>query len=220
MIADLATIIPVDTKKVIEHFKKKDFESMSEYLNKTVEEHFKEKEKKITKEVWLDIVRVTFLQIIDQYWTEHLTAIEDLREGINLRGYAQIDPLVAYKNEAFGMFEKLLNDIYFEALRRTFRIQLEIAEEVREQKKEEKPKAVEYKSASAIDPFAHTPQETQQIAVQPEPQISGQAQSEPLGGDFGIKLTPPGGPQKPKLGRNDPCWCGSGKKYKKCHYPN
>jgi len=95
-------------------------------------------EKEIGIEIWHDVVRSIFLSVVDQYWTEHLTAIEDLREGINLRGYAQLDPLVEYKNEAYSMFERLVQNINYEFTRRLFRVEVQVnaPEIVEEQKKE------------------------------------------------------------------------------------
>ena len=138
-----------------------------------------------------------FLGAIDKYWMEHLTAIEDLREGINLRGYAQIDPLIAYKNEAFTMFEKLVGEINYEVTRRLFKVEVE----VKQQEKSEEP--LVYKSASAVDPFNQQKNSSTKASLN-EPTTSHQSLAT----------------NQHKLGRNDPCWCGSGKKYKKCHYPN
>ena len=91
-----------------------------------------------------------FLSTIDKYWTEHLTAIEDLREGINLRGYAQLDPLVEYKNEAFSMFERLVNDINFEATRRLFKIEVETRHAASLQDDHTKTHPMVFKSAFKI----------------------------------------------------------------------
>ncbi len=107
------------------------------------------------------------LSTFDELWMDHLDAIDDLRDGIRLRGYAQKDPLVEYKQEAFNMFESLLARIDNQIARKIFRIQ----------------------------PI---------IAPPPAPLESVGDQSKT---------------KKKKIGRNDPCWCGSGKKWKDCHYP-
>lgn len=164
-------------------------------IQKKIRKEFILKEKKIGKELWIEVIKAVFLSTIDKYWTDHLTAIEDLREGINLRGYAQIDPLIAYKNEAYSMFEKLLTDIDFEITRRLLKVELEGF--IIENKKEEQSKIM-FQSASRINPFQKNKQETKE-----DRQINNQP--------VVIKHR--------KLGRNHPCWCGSGKKYKKCHYP-
>ncbi len=172
-----------------------------------VKRTYRARAKKFGNELWRDIVKSIFLASIDKYWTDHLTAIEDLREGINLRGYAQLDPLVEYKNEAFSMFERLIGDIYFEATRRIFKV--EIAEGPQSPVPQEKQ--MTFKSASSVDPFTQKKSDEKQL-----PRVAEQ-QQQPQEGEF--RVIPPGQKQD-KPNRNDPCWCGSGKKYKKCHYPN
>ena len=194
-----------------------------ETLFAKVKAEYEKREKKLSSKVWSEVVRMIFLSTIDKYWTEHLTSIEDLREGINLRGYAQLDPLVEYKNEAYKMFERLIADINFEAIRRLFKVDVQAVQEPA--KLEEQPKEMVFKSASAVDPFkkAVEKQEAASTPVTPPPALQNQpapdiSQSQPPMIE-GFKVIPPGqSTQKP--GRNDPCWCGSGKKYKRCHYPN
>ena len=111
------------------------------------------------------------LTTFDELWMDHLDAIDDLRDGIRLRGYAQKDPLIEYKQEAYNMFESLLNRLDTQVAQRIFRFQ------------------------PAVTP---TSSPSQRLVTTPEKP----------------------GSKKKKIGRNDPCWCGSGKKYKDCHYPN
>jgi len=175
-------------------FKVKTYEDL-EKVKKELKDFFREKEKKFGQEIWIDLIRQLFLEIIDKRWMDHLTGIDNLREGINLRGYAQINPLVAYKNEAYIMFERLMNEIDFEFVRRVFKF--EIIDERQLSSLFQKPVSdVIYKEASGVNPFQN--QEKKEV-------------SQPAGKPI-VK--------KHKLGRNDPCWCGSGKKYKKCHWPN
>lgn len=227
---DLEILFPKLGDKIEPYLQKRAFEDLQVFLEDEVDREWKEKEEKVTPQVWHSVVRDIFLSTLDQYWTEHLTAIEDLSEGIRLRGYAQLDPLIEYKNEAFGMFEKLIAGINFDATRRLFRVEIGIREEVvPEQKKPEpkKEKQIEFKAASSIDPFSAS-QKEQVAAAQPVAQHShthvheqAQAQSQESQAEnpqeiSGFKVIPPGAAAR-KLGRNDPCWCGSGKKYKKCH---
>ncbi len=150
----------------------------------------KKREKEVGYELWTDVKRYLFLDTIDHFWTDHLTAIDDLRQGINLRGYAQLDPLTEYKNEAFGMFEKLLSDVYYDVVRRLFQVQVNTEETTKDIKEaEQKTPKIHLHAASAEGPMAPKKQST------PHQQAPKQ------------QKTP---------GRNDPCWCGSGKKYKKC----
>ncbi len=227
---DLEILFPKLGAQIQPYIDKRSFEELKKFLEKEVEKDWDEKEKKFTKAVWYSVVRDIFLSTLDQYWTEHLTAIEDLGEGIRLRGYAQLDPLIEYKNEAFGMFEKLIQSINFDATRRLFRVEIGISEVVPpEEKKKAEPaeKKMQFKAASSIDPFK-TPPQDQSPPVQVvhthkhEHKASDQqAQAATPAEVGGFRVIPPGAasPNR-KLGRNDPCWCGSGKKYKKCHYPN
>lgn len=190
LVTELNLIIPITPDEVNKHADQKNQEGLINLLDERVNREFKAREKKFGSELWIQIIKMIFLGAIDKHWMDHLTAIEDLREGINLRGYAQIDPLVAYKNEAYSMFENLMGQINYEVTRRLFRVELK----TRSEEKREEP--LVYKSATSVDPFT--------------------------------KKSPQGEMQKPlpvknqnkKPGRNEPCWCGSGKKYKKCHYPN
>ncbi len=140
---------------------------------------YHEKEAAIGEKHFRNIERILTLQIIDNLWKDHLLSMDHLREGIGLRGYAQQDPIRAYKKEAFDMFQEMVFRIKEETLRVLFRIQ--IAE----------PEAV---------PSLERPRQ------QPLSFSHGQ----PPGRKKPVKRT------EEKVGRNDPCPCGSGKKYKKC----
>lgn len=166
-----------------------------ELIENKIKKEFKKREEKYGKEVWKQVVKTVILSVIDKFWMDHLTAIENLREGINLRGYAQLDPLVEYKNEAFSMFEKLIADINNDITRRLFKI--EIVDQLTNIQKDQS--SMIFQSASSIDPFYQSQKSNNDIKKQTNQKAIN--------------------PHK-KLGRNDPCWCGSEKKYKKCHWPN
>ena len=181
-----------------------------DYLLDSADTQYEAKQKQVGKEIWNQVVRSMFLSTMDQFWTQHLTAIDDLRQGINLRGYAQLDPLVEYKNEAFKMFEKLLSDINYESIRRIMRVQIQEKEHIAETKDgttTERPH-FHFHAASAVDPFSNKHKQAQTKQLQQSPVA-------PAVMDNKVFRAPV---RKP--GRNEPCWCGSGKKYKKCHYPN
>jgi len=197
---EINMIFPVEEREIKNFIINNQEKLLIDFLIKKVANFYNNYEKTVGSEIWLNIVKSILISTIDYYWTKHLTAIEDLREGINLRGYAQIDPLVAYKNEAFSMFEKLLFDIDFDFLRRLFKIEININlnnENLENLKQRQEP--IIFKSVSSISSF----KTKNQINFQQEASNS----------KFSVK-------KKHKLGRNDPCWCGSGKKYKKCHWPN
>ncbi len=189
---ELKTLIPIDEKEVTQLLKSKTVMDLKGHIMKEVQGEFEKREKEYGSELWKEVVKSVFLSTIDKYWTDHLTAIEDLREGINLRGYAQLDPLVEYKNEAFSLFETTMNEIPYEATRKLFR--MEIAQMAAPPQQEHKH--IRLSSAGAVNPF----------------QASEEKQ------DKKVNLTIPTIATK-KPGRNEPCWCGSGKKYKKCHWP-
>jgi preprotein translocase subunit SecA len=123
---------------------------------------------------------------------EHLDAVDDLREGIGLRGYGQRDPLVEYKNEAFNMFEQLIAGIDGEIVHRIYKVQVATAP----------PGEV---PTNIQTPIAESP--ITKAAKKMRTNTSEQVVAQPV-----VNTAK-------KLGRNDPCPCGSGKKWKKCHYP-
>ncbi len=187
---ELKTLIPLQEKDVADLLKRRTVIDLTNHILKEVENEFEKREKEFGADLWKEVVKSVFLSTIDKYWTDHLTAIEDLREGINLRGYAQLDPLVEYKNEAFSLFEQTMGDIPYEATRKLFKTQIS-----RLSQNEQEHRHIQFASAGSVNPFQQeSPRET------PE------------------KITPI--IAEKKLGRNEPCWCGSGKKYKKCHWPN
>ena len=167
------------------------------------------REEELGDELMRALERYLLLQTIDQRWKEHLYDMDYLREGIHLRGFAQIDPLVAYKNEAFTLFGDLMNSIWSDFARMVYHVEVEV--------ELEDPQAVPFAPAS-------TP--------------SGDVSYSSGGGPTALQAAAAGtevayaddepAPQAPQveqrvldaeeqIGRNDPCWCGSGQKYKKCH---
>lgn len=203
---ELQMVLPLDENKVQSLLRERNVALLVDYLTLESERIYNKRQKELGKELWAEIVRTIFLTTIDKYWMEHLTSIEELREGINLRGYAQMDPLVEYKNEAFTMFEKLIGDINYEVTRRLFKIEVSAVEP-----EEKKNEPLLLRSASGINPFSQKQEAKAQTASS---QII--TQTSPIAQTVNQ--------QKPrKLGRNDPCWCGAvdprtGKpyKYKKC----
>jgi len=99
-------------------------DELSKFLNKLSNDAYEAREKQVGPEVMREIEKFVWLQTIDRLWIDHLDAMDDLREGVGLRGYGQQDPLVEYKKEAFGSFERLMNTIDAEVVRRVFRVQV------------------------------------------------------------------------------------------------
>ena len=159
--------------------------------------------------------RGILLQIIDNRWREHLAEMDYLREGIHLRGFAQIDPLVAYKNEGFGMFEALMNSIWEEFARLIFHVEVEVAPRAQEQfAPAQRPVNVEPGGT------AEQPSAPGQAAVATASGADVAAEQAIEGGDGQGNGAPTVYEQetvvkdeREKIGRNDPCWCGLRKKY-------
>jgi preprotein translocase subunit SecA len=202
-----------------------DRESLTDDLVADALGAYDRREQEFGEELMRQLERAILLQIIDNRWREHLSEMDYLREGIHLRGFAQIDPLVAYKNEGFAMFEALMNSIWEEFGRLIFHVEVEVAPTAPDQfGPSETPVEVEYSGGtpeqpSALGQAAVATASGADLAA--EQAIEGTAQPgvPPTGGNGGGATNPETvvKDENEKLGRNDPCWCGSGKKYKKCH---
>ncbi len=180
------------------------------------------REEEFGDELMRALERYLLLQIIDQRWREHLYDMDYLREGIHLRGFAQIDPLVAYKNEAFDLFADLMNSIWSDFARMVFHVEVEIESDDAQAAQAfgmtaggsaTRAGSVSYSGGSGGETAGALAAAT---AAGGMPLVSGD-------GEGGEEFAPaPVVEQRrvaadEQIGRNDPCWCGSGKKYKKCH---
>lgn len=194
IIKEFATIIPFDEQSqkqlVLQLEQLPTDEEKADFLIRLAQDLYEKREEQMGSEIMRMIEQKIFLDIIDYLWMDHLDAIENLRQGIGLRGYAQRDPLVEYKNEAFRMFEQLMNAIDDAIVHRIYKIQV-------------------VQPSTTI--HAHMTTNT------PQGEVSGNGDSK--NSKFSSENTNQTTKNKKKLGRNDPCWCGSGKKFKKCHYP-
>ncbi|MFP3870147.1 MAG: preprotein translocase subunit SecA [Syntrophobacteria bacterium] len=155
-------------------------EGIREFLLEKARGAYAQKEKEWGSEITRDMERLITLQVVDHHWREHLLAMDQLKEGIGLRGYAQQDPLIEYKREGLATFQEMIGQIKRETIRTLFRIQIASQEEAE-----------------------------QLEASQQQPMFLSRGES---AGDS----KPPPTRRAAKIGRNDPCPCGSGKKYKKC----
>jgi preprotein translocase subunit SecA len=215
---DLSTLQPETT----------DREDLREALLADVLAAYDRREQEFGDEIMRQLERAILLQIIDNRWREHLFEMDYLREGIHLRGFAQIDPLVAYKNEGFSMFEALMHSIWEEFARLIFHVEIEVAPQAQQQfAPAQQPANVELSGGT----LEAQPSAMEEVAAQAasaggvpgvtaSPAASGGGAPVPTGGNGGGDGTNPQTVVKDehdKIGRNDPCWCGSGKKYKKCH---
>lgn len=153
-------------------------EGLHEYINEDALRHYQEKEAYMGAETFRSLERMILLQTVDNFWKDHLLAMDHLKEGIGLRGYGQRDPLLEYKQEGFMMFQEMVQRIKEATVGTLFKIQVVRPEEVeRMQKPEAQKMTLSHGEAPARQPVKRKEQ---------------------------------------KVGRNQPCPCGSGKKYKKC----
>jgi len=175
----------------------------TEFLQTIVRDMYAQRETQVGGEVMRQVERWVSLSAIDTFWMEHLDAIDDLREGIGLRGYGQREPLVEYKNEAFTLFERLMSSIDSEIVHRIFKVQVQLQPEVGSNQQQST------KNMESSEPTV-LPKETA---------ISKQAKKGRTNSEASSSASKSPVVNTKKLGRNDLCWCGSGKKWKKCHYP-
>jgi preprotein translocase subunit SecA len=189
-------------------------------------EHYDAREQELGEELMGQLERYLLLQTIDERWREHLYDMDYLREGIGLRGIAQLDPLIAYKNEAYELFGDLVNSIWADYARMIFNVQVVVegqngggapAPAFAAAGNATRPGRVSYSGGSA--PMGAGAMAAAAAAAGPV----GVAQAAYAGGagEDG-ELAMPVVEQRVldtehQVGRNDPCWCGSGKKFKKCH---
>jgi preprotein translocase subunit SecA len=193
-----------------------DREQLKDALDDDVMNAYDEREEQLGEELMRYLERSILLQVIDNRWREHLFDMDYLREGIHLRGFAQIDPLVAYKNEGFSMFEELLHSIWDEFSKLVFRAEVEVQPEAGA------VAATNGEGEAANLAYSGGTAENQPSALREVVATSGAAASEvaaagaasPGNGEV-VETVVKG--DKENIGRNDPCWCGSGKKFKKCH---
>ncbi|MDX6610914.1 MAG: preprotein translocase subunit SecA [Blastocatellia bacterium] len=181
--------LDVDGEKI--DFEKLTSEEVADAIWDKLKVKYAAKEHEIGEETMRTYERIIMLNIIDAQWKDHLLAIDHLKQGIGLVGYGQKDPLVEYKKESFDMFQQMLDRIDTTTIRSLFNLQV-VAEQAPETLQERRARR-----ASALN-------------------FTGPNQGATAAGEEAAKSKPMVRDQ-PKVGRNEPCPCGSGKKYKKCH---
>jgi len=186
-------------------------------------ELYDRREAELGEELMRALERYLLLQIIDERWREHLYDMDYLREGIHLRGFAQIEPLVAYKNEAFELFTDLMNNLWSDFARLIFNVEVTVegpngaaAQQYSSPGSSTRGGRVSYSGGGDAQPSALA-----MAAAGVAPAGAG-AEAYPLAEDGSEMELMPQVEQRrvddsEQVGRNDPCWCGSGKKFKKCH---
>ncbi len=208
---ELEIIFPIKQSVTLEELGRHDREGIRRLLNERAVEAYEKKE----TEVGPDMMRIVeqrflLLPIIDRQWVDHLYVMDHLKNGIGLRGYGQIDPRVEYEKEAFEIFEDLKNNIADEAIKALFHVQIEYGEEQPDgapislhggQGEAEGGHLSERDVEALLGPMPGGPRPNREMRTN----LASEEPAKPLHRD------------QPKVGRNDLCPCGSGKKYKKCH---
>ena len=204
--------IDMPVKKLLDEDNSLDEKGLRARILEAVTQAYADKKTKVGAAVLEHFEKAILLQVIDQFWREHLAAVDYLRQGIHLRGYAQKDPKQEYKREAFNMFNDMLARFKHEVISILARVQIQTEAEV------ERVEAERRSAAEAVErnmQFQH--------ANAPDVLHAGAAaEAPPAVGLTNPRAAPPAATlapvrAMPKVGRNDPCPCGSGKKYKQCH---
>ncbi|HEX4804566.1 MAG TPA: preprotein translocase subunit SecA [Conexibacter sp.] len=183
---------------------------------------YDERERELGDELMRVLERYLLLQTIDLRWREHLYDMDYLREGIGLRGLAQVDPLIAYKNEGFELFQDLMNTIWSDFARMVFNV--EVTMEVEGEPEQAIPDPAEASSSNWVGGGGFTYSSGSSTATalgalagsDAAPSALGVAEA-PEPRDDGANVSQRRVDAIDQIGRNDPCWCGSGKKFKRCH---
>ena len=165
-------------------------EKLRERIEQAVEQAYKQKEEQVGDSVLRQFEKAIMLQSLDQHWKDHLAAMDHLRQGIHLRGYAQKNPKQEYKRESFELFTEMLENLKVDVVGILSKVQVRAEEDV------EKVEEQHRKSENAPREYQH--EEAEHVGGEAPQSAQVMARSEP------------------KVGRNDPCPCGSGQKYKQC----
>jgi preprotein translocase subunit SecA len=197
----------LDLKQWLESSAEADAETIHRHVIEAADEMFAAKEQQVGPEVMRALEKHVMLTVVDSAWKDHLASMDYLRQGIYLRSYAQIDPKKEYKREAFRLFEDMLERIKTELIQTLARVRIRSEEEVAAMEAEQRRQA----AARAMD-FQHA----QPTGYDPMPQPGAEGEA-PQAGAAVAAAAAPVVRSAPKVGRNDPCPCGSGKKYKHCH---
>ncbi|OGE32106.1 preprotein translocase subunit SecA [Candidatus Daviesbacteria bacterium RIFCSPHIGHO2_01_FULL_44_29] len=228
---EFVTIIPFDTTSregLVGQLRQIDSsEAITEQLTKIAADVYEMREKELGADVCRQMESFVYLNTIDTLWLEHLDTIDDLRVGIGLRGYAQRDPLVEYKKEAFDLFSQLMDTIDSDVVHRIYKISvnnqlpsnqpmanLDKALEIHQEALEEE---------NLLEEVGHLTREIDQLEIKEKPVVKDlpyvgtKVTIERAGGSISTQnYGEKGQLTHQKIGRNDPCPCGSGLKWKKC----
>jgi preprotein translocase subunit SecA len=195
-------------------------EDLKEYTTNEMKRLYAEKVSEIGDETMKEVEKMVMMRVVDNHWMDHIDAMDDLKKGIGLRSLGQIDPAVAYANEGFDMFELMIAEIQEETVKFCYNVTVRTGTQRREVAKAESEIKDEYRDETVSRASGNV-------------QSSGAYMEQPGRGSVRGGQLPKEAPkpeearkpetfrrEQPKVGRNDPCPCGSGKKYKNCHGRN
>ena len=195
--------LEIDLKAHLDAEPDRDEDDLNEYAIEQLAEKYSETEKMAGSETLRRFEKLVLLKTLDDHWKDHLASMDHLRQSVGLRGYAQKNPKQEYKRESFELFSAMLDEYKKDVVGTLAKVQVRDPEEVAVAEAEaeaQRPQNVSYEHAAATSPTAS------------EPPAAGQG-----AGPDGAATEETFVRDQPKVGRNDPCWCGSGKKFKRCH---
>ncbi len=195
--------LEIDLKAKLEADSDADEDDLNEFAVAQLAEKYQQTEKLAGPETLRRFEKFVLLKTLDEHWKEHLASMDYLRQSVGLRGYAQKNPKQEYKRESFELFSAMLDEYKKDVVGTLAKVQVRDPEEVAEAEAAaaaQRPQEVSYEHAAATSPAASAP---------PPPQAGYSA--------GGVESEETYVRDQPKVGRNDPCWCGSGKKFKRCH---
>ncbi len=204
--------LPLDVVAFAHHKDDIDDEDIAQFVVTSADEAYRIKVDPVGRDAFNGFERSVLLQAMDTTWREHLAALDHLRQGIHLRGYAQKNPKQEYKREAFALFEQTLDKIRHDVTQVLLSVEVQTAEQVA-QAMPEAPKLadVQYQKPDFDAQAALSGEDPEALALAAQQPIVEASESSRSDSVEQVRRS------EPKVGRNDPCPCGSGKKYKQCH---
>jgi preprotein translocase subunit SecA len=206
-------------------------EAIADHLREVADERLATRETEVGEDAWAQVERIVLLRTIDSLWVEHLTEVDDMRRGIGLRGYAQQDPLNEFRREAFRMYEELRDLIRHGVATAIFRVTVQQQPPPDPGLTRSLAEGVAALSGAATDGNGAAARAARPVVAAAAGSAAAGSAVRNVRETLGDQPVAPGSasggaadgvrpgytPTGARIGRNDPCWCGSGAKYKKCH---
>ncbi len=195
--------LEIDLKAALDADDELDETGLQELVIEKMTEKYEQTEERAGTDTLRRFEKFVMLKTLDDHWKEHLASMDYLRQSVGLRGYAQKNPKQEYKRESFELFSHMLDEYKKEVVGVLAKVQVQDQAQVEQaeaQAQQQAPQEVSYEHAEAASATASAP---------PQARPQGQSAAAPM--------VEPYTREQPKVGRNDPCWCGSGKKFKRCH---